>query len=145
MTGVGAQGDPCTATIFWSVVRSHLLYSANSPISVRIQWLTSLNLIIVAWLHKNFHLSDEIWIQLKTFNIFPCRFLVAHISPIRTGELNSHHQQSPMRVEGVHTAGRFPVPRRDLYDTAVTTSVPCILRHDASHLAFGGPEPCLPS
>jgi hypothetical protein len=28
---------------------------------------------------------------------------------------------------------------------AVTTSVTCSLRHDASHLGFGGPEPCLPS
>jgi hypothetical protein len=29
---VGAQGDPCIATIFWSVVHPHLLYSASSPI-----------------------------------------------------------------------------------------------------------------
>jgi hypothetical protein len=30
---VGAQGDPCTATIFWSVVRPHiLLYSASSTV-----------------------------------------------------------------------------------------------------------------
>jgi len=38
---------------------------------------------------------------------------VVHISPTRTGELNSHHQQSPMRVEGIHTTGCCPVPRRD--------------------------------
>jgi len=28
MSGVGEQGDPCTATI----VRPHLLYSASSPV-----------------------------------------------------------------------------------------------------------------
>jgi hypothetical protein len=70
-----------------------------------------------------------------------CRFIVAHTSPTRTWELNSRHQQSPMRVEGLLPMGCCPVPRRDL------------LRHcyhrlsamyDASHLDFGGPEPCLP-
>jgi hypothetical protein len=25
----------------------------------------------------------------------------------------------------------------------ITTPIPCSLRHDASHLGFGGPEPCL--
>jgi hypothetical protein len=32
MSGVGTQGDPYTATIFWSIVRPHLLYSASSPV-----------------------------------------------------------------------------------------------------------------
>jgi hypothetical protein len=32
-----------------------------------------------------------------------------------------------------------------VYDTAVTTSVLCSLRHDASDFGFGGPEPCSPS
>jgi hypothetical protein len=32
-------------------------------------------------------------------------------SPTITGELNSHHQQSPMRVEGIHTTGCWPVPQ----------------------------------
>jgi hypothetical protein len=33
MRRVGAQGDPCTATSLWSVVRSHiLLYSASSSV-----------------------------------------------------------------------------------------------------------------
>jgi hypothetical protein len=35
ISGVGAQGDQCTATIFWSFVRAQLLYSAISPS----QWL----------------------------------------------------------------------------------------------------------
>jgi hypothetical protein len=32
MRGVGAQGDPCTATIIWSIVHLHVLYSASSSI-----------------------------------------------------------------------------------------------------------------
>jgi hypothetical protein len=47
------------------------------------------------------------------FAVFPCRFLVVRISPTRTGQLNSHHQQSPMRVEGIHMTGCCPVPQRD--------------------------------
>jgi hypothetical protein len=43
-----------------------------------------------------------------------------------------------MRVEGIHTAGSCSVPRRIVCDTAVTTSVPCSLQHDASHLGFLG-------
>jgi len=34
MSDVGAQGDPCTATVFFSIVRPHLLYSASSPVPV---------------------------------------------------------------------------------------------------------------
>jgi hypothetical protein len=37
------------------------------------------------------------------FTIFSCRFLAGHVTLTRTWELNSHHQQSPMRVEGIHT------------------------------------------
>jgi hypothetical protein len=44
---------------------------------------------------------------------FFCRFLVVHISSTRTGKLNSHHQQSPMQVEGIHTMGYCLVPKRD--------------------------------
>jgi hypothetical protein len=41
-------------------------------------------------------------------------------------------------------------PEGIVYDTAITISVLCTLRHDASHLGFGGPEPfdvvgCYPS
>jgi hypothetical protein len=32
MIEVGAQGDPCTATIFWFIVRHCLLYFAGSPV-----------------------------------------------------------------------------------------------------------------
>jgi hypothetical protein len=42
------------------------------------------------------------------FAICFCRVLAVLISPTRTRELNGHHQQSPMRVEGIHTAGYCP-------------------------------------
>jgi hypothetical protein len=65
----------------------------------------------------------------KSFVIFPCRFLEAHISPAITGELHSHHQQSPVPVVGIHTTGCCPVPRRDR------------LRHCCHHLS--AMQPCL--
>jgi hypothetical protein len=34
MSGVGTQGDPCTATIFCTLAHSHLLYSVTSSISL---------------------------------------------------------------------------------------------------------------
>jgi hypothetical protein len=65
------------------------------------------------WFHTNVYLNDEIWIQITPLQFVPCKFLVVHVSPTRTRELNSHHQHSPMRVEDKHTTGRCPVPRRD--------------------------------
>jgi hypothetical protein len=44
---------------------------------------------------------------------FPCKFLVVHISPTRTEELNSHHLQIPMWMEGIDTMGCCLVPQRD--------------------------------
>jgi hypothetical protein len=79
----------------------------------------------------------------KAFDIFSCRFLVVHISPSRTGQLNSHHQQSPMRVEDIHTTGCCPVPRRDLLRHCYHHLIAVVFLHGASHLGFGGPEPCL--
>jgi hypothetical protein len=35
ITMVGAQGNPCSATILWSIVRPHLLYSTSSLIPLR--------------------------------------------------------------------------------------------------------------
>jgi hypothetical protein len=50
---VVAQGDPCTATILWSIMSPHLLYSSGSPVPLtKLQYLTKRNLIIVAWFHK---------------------------------------------------------------------------------------------
>jgi hypothetical protein len=99
--------------IFWSIVRSHLLYSASSPVP-----LTKYSI-----LHKGISSqslgSVKMFTQVTKFEFvkslrnISCKFLVVHITPARTGELNSHHQQSPMRVEGIHTTGCCPVPRRD--------------------------------
>jgi hypothetical protein len=43
MSEARAQGDPCIVTIFWSIMRSHLLYSANSPVP-----LTKYSILLVA-------------------------------------------------------------------------------------------------
>jgi hypothetical protein len=43
MSGVHAQGDPCTATIFRSVLRLHMLYSVSSPVRDKVQYLTQRN------------------------------------------------------------------------------------------------------
>jgi hypothetical protein len=98
MSGVGAQDDPCTATIFWSIVRHHLIYSASSPVPLTECSVLHNGINIVAWFHKNVYLSDECWIHLKPLPCFSFRFFVVHISPITIRELNSDHQQSPMRV-----------------------------------------------
>jgi hypothetical protein len=59
MRGVGAQGDPCTATLFLYTVRPDLLYSTmQSRTSKKVQYLTQRNLIIVTWFHKNVCLND---------------------------------------------------------------------------------------
>jgi hypothetical protein len=63
---------------------------------------------------------------------------MVHISPRRTGELYSNHPQSPMRVEGIDTTGAARCPEGIVCNTAITISVPCGLRHDASHLGLGG-------
>jgi hypothetical protein len=44
--------------------------------------------------------------------LFFYRFLVIHISPIWTWELNTHHQHSHRLVEGKHTTGCCLLPRR---------------------------------
>jgi hypothetical protein len=112
MSGVDAQCDPCTATIFWLLCVRVSFIAPVVPYLWKVQYLTQRNFILVSWVHKNFYLSDEIWNQLKPSSFFPSRFLVVHISPTRTGELNSHLQQSPMSVKGLYTTGCCPVPWR---------------------------------
>jgi hypothetical protein len=55
---------------------------------------------------------------------------VVHISLTRTGELNGRHTYD----------GVLPCAPMVSFDTAITTSVPCRLWYDASHIGFGGPE-----
>jgi hypothetical protein len=66
------------------------------------------------------------------------------MSPTRNRKLNSHHPQSPMWVEGIHTMGAAWCPKGIDCDTTITTSMPCSPRHNTSHFGFGGPEPRSP-
>jgi hypothetical protein len=53
------------------------------------------------------------FVDIRHF-FFPfCRFLVVYIIPTRTGELNSNHPQSPVRVESIHMMGFCLMPRRN--------------------------------
>jgi hypothetical protein len=109
MSLVGAQGDPCTASIFWSIVRPHLLYSASRPVPLTkyISYITESHhsrLVPLKCLPKRRNLTSA--------KAFATLFLYIS-SPTRTGELNSHQHQSPTRVKGTHTTGYCPVPRRD--------------------------------
>jgi hypothetical protein len=83
------------------------------------------NLITLSWFHKKIPSLRKCELH-KAFAFFSCRFHVVHISRTRTGELNSHHQQSPMRVEGTHMTGCCP--EGIVCDTAVTTTLTCSLR-----------------
>jgi hypothetical protein len=66
------------------------------------------------------------------------------IIPTRTEKLNIHYQQSPMEVEKTYDGVMPGASKGIVCDTAITTSVPCSLRHHASHLVFGGPQPFSP-
>jgi hypothetical protein len=67
----------------------------------------------MVWFRKKYLPKLRNLYSTKAFVIFPCRFFVVHISPTRTRELNSQHQQSSMWVEGIHTTGCFSLSRRD--------------------------------
>jgi hypothetical protein len=134
VSGLAAQGHPCTATICWFTVRPHLLYSASSSAPLTKYSVLRKGISIVPWLHKNVHPSDEIWSQIKTSQFFSCRFLVVHISPTRTEELVSHHQQSPIWWKTYKRRGAARCPEGIV--ATLPSPVPCSLRHDVSHLAL---------
>jgi hypothetical protein len=97
MSGVGAQGGPRTATTFCSNVRPHLLYSASSSVLQTTQYLTSLNLIMVAWFHKNVYLRDEIAFQLKPSPLFfPVDFLCSILVPQELGVPTIRYIRNPI-------------------------------------------------
>jgi hypothetical protein len=100
MSGVGARGDLCTATIVWFIMITHMLYSASDPEP----WQSTVSYIMES---NHSRLVPEIWIQLKSSPIFPVDFLFTG-----TGELNSQNYQSPMWVESIHTTGCWSVPRK---------------------------------
>jgi hypothetical protein len=51
------------------------------------------------------------------------------------GKMYRHCAQSPTQTKG------SLVPQRIVYDTAITTPVPCSLQHDTFHFGLGRPEP----
>jgi hypothetical protein len=59
MSEVGAQGDPCTTIIFWSVAHPHVLYSASNPVPLT-KYSILHNGISVVWFHRSVYLHDEI-------------------------------------------------------------------------------------
>jgi len=62
---------------------------------------------------------------------------------MKTGKTYGHHPWSPTRMdEGLHTMGVAWFPKGIVYDTAITTPVPCSLQHNTFHLELGRPEPC---
>jgi hypothetical protein len=92
--------------MFYFIVQHHLSYSVSSPVP-----LTKYSILQNVLFNKNVDLSDEIWIRLKPLPFFHviCGSYQSH----KNRESTSHHQQSPMRVEGIHTTGSWPVPWRD--------------------------------
>jgi hypothetical protein len=140
MNGVGAQGDPCIATILWSIVRPHLLYSASSPApltkySILHNRISSVSLGSSLPKRQNVNWAEAthkgcfrwyvapptnravnwtayiIGLLYMAFALFFCAFLMVHISPTRTGDLNSHHQQCCPGDDGI------------VCDTAITTAM----------------------
>jgi len=53
--------------------------------------------------------------------------------------------RSPHECKACIWWGAARCPEGIVCNTAITTSVPCGLGHDASHLGLGGPQSCLPS
>jgi hypothetical protein len=95
ISGVGPQGDPRTSTTFLSsdpacfippVVRT------SDEYSILHNGISSQPLGCIKCLAKRRNLNSA-----RDFTIFFCKFIVVYISPTITRQLNSHHQQSPMR------------------------------------------------
>jgi hypothetical protein len=85
MSGKGTQDDPCTTTIFQSIVHLHLLYSASSPVPDKVQYL-----IIVAWFYNSVYLNDEMFILLEPHTHKACvrLFLCFHMAPPSNAAVN---------------------------------------------------------
>jgi hypothetical protein len=87
------------------------------------------------------HSGEQPLLQVSFVDIrhffFPfCRFLVVYIIPTRTGELNSNHPQSPVRVESIHMMGFCLMPRRNrlrhCYHILASVDHPSMLPHSAT-------------
>jgi len=81
----------------------------------------------------------------------PMVYLFIHIeSPFKelSHEMGGKHavtiHRSPHEQKASTQWGAAWFPKGIIYDTAVTTPVPCSLQHDTFHVGLGRPEPCLP-
>jgi hypothetical protein len=143
-----AQRRPTPRDHFLIYCASHLIYSTISPLP-----LTKYSNFITESYHirlvpqKSLH-KIRILNSAKAFTILSCRRFVLHISPTRAWRINKSPSAEPHaggRHTYVHMTGCCPVPQRDHLRHCLTTSVPCSLQHDVSHLCIGGPEPCVSS
>jgi hypothetical protein len=92
MSGVGTQGDPCTAAICYPIsfippVVSDLWQSTVCYIKQS----HHIRLVPQKFLRKGRNLNSA-----KTSAIFSCSFPVVHISHTTSGESNIHHPQRPI-------------------------------------------------
>jgi hypothetical protein len=76
-------------------------------------------------------------------HFFSCKFLVVYVSRTKRANCPNTTRRAPCGWKPYVRRGAARCHEGIVCDTAVTTSVPCRLRYDASHLGFGGPEPFL--
>jgi hypothetical protein len=151
MSGVSIQGNHYTAAIF---CQSTISYITNSHHHRLVPWKClpkqrNLNsakvtysqrmceaISVVMWHLPPIGLSVAEPVLQGPFRLpfLFCILLAVHINSTRTGEINSHHQQSPIQLKGIHTTDAALCPEGVVCNTAITTSVRCSLRHDGSHL-----------
>jgi hypothetical protein len=63
--------------------------------------------------------------------------------PMKWGKTYGHHPQIPTQAERKWDVAWFP--KGIVYDTAITTPVPCSLQRNTFHFGLGRPEPCSPA
>jgi len=73
--------------------------------------------------------------------IYICQSPQLRSPPMKVGKTYGHCPHSPTWMEGLHTAGVAWFPKGFVYDTAITTPVPCSPQHDTLPLGLGRPEP----
>jgi hypothetical protein len=140
MSGVGARGDLCTATIVWFIMITHMLYSASDPEPWQstVSYIMESNhsrLVPLKCLPKRRNLNSA-----KVFANFPCRFLVHRNRGIKQSKLSEPHVSRKHTYDGVLVGAP-----KALFALLLSPPVSCSRRHDTSHLGYGGTDPCSPS
>jgi hypothetical protein len=74
-------------------------------------------------------------------HFFSCKFLVVYVSRTKRANCPNTTRRAPCGWKPYIRGGAARCPEGIVCDTAVTTSVPCSLHYDDSHLGFDGPEP----